>query len=73
MTTDRLYVINTHTYKFLVYNKTTTTWAKLQDFGTANKLTWKAGSAAERQFYVDVKDSNGAVVRSSVMNVKTTK
>ena len=62
-----------YTYKFLVYNKTTNQWAKLQDFGAASKLTWKAGSAAERQFYVDVKDSNGTVVRSSVMNVKTTK
>ena len=62
-----------YTYKFLVYNKTTNQWAKLQDFGVASKLTWTAGSAAERQFFVDVKDSNGTVVRSSVMNVKTTK
>ena len=62
-----------YTYKFLVYNKTTNQWAKLQDFGVASKLTWTAGSTAERQFFVDVKDSNGTVVRSSVMNVKTTK
>ena len=62
-----------YTYKFLVYNKITNQWAKLQDFGVASKFTWKAGSAAERQFFVDVKDSNGTVVRSSVMNVKTTK
>ena len=62
-----------YTYKFLIYNPSTNQWAKLQDFSTASKLTWKAGSAAERQFYVDVKDSNGTVVRCSVMNVKTTK
>lgn len=62
-----------YTYKFIVYNKTTKKWAKLKDFGAVNKLTWKAGSAGERQFYVDVKDSNGTVVRSQVLNVKTTK
>lgn len=62
-----------YTYKFIVYNKTTKKWAKLKDFSAVNKLTWKAGSAGERQFYVDVKDSNGTVVRSQVLNVKTTK
>ena len=62
-----------YTYKFIVYNKTTKEWAKLKDFSAVNKLTWKAGSAGERQFYVDVKDSNGTVVRSQVLNVKTTK
>ena len=62
-----------YTYKFLVYNKTTNQWAKLHDFSSLSKLTWKAGSAGERQFYVDVKDAKGTVVRSAVMNVKTTK
>lgn len=62
-----------YTYKFIVYNKTTKQWAKLQDFSATSKLTWKAGSAGERQFYVDVKDKNGNTVRSSVMNVNTTK
>ena len=62
-----------YTYKFLVYNKTTKQWAKIQDFSAASKLTWKAGSVGEREFYIDVKDKNGNVVRSSVMNVKTTK
>ena len=41
--------------------------------GSDGKLTWKAGSAGEREFYVDVKDKNGNTVRSSVMNVNTTK
>ena len=58
-----------YTYKFLVYNKTTNQWAKLHDFSSLSKLTWKAGSAGERQFYVDVKDAKGTVVRSAVMNV----
>ena len=62
-----------YTYKFLVYNKATKQWGKLQDFSATSKLTWKAGSAGEREFYVDVKDKNGNTVRSSVMNVKTTK
>ena len=62
-----------YTYKFIVYNKTTNQWAKLKDFSSTNKITWTAGSVGERQFYVDVKDKNGNVVRSSVMNVTTTK
>ena len=62
-----------YTYKFLIYNPTTKQWAKIQDFSAKSKLTWKAGSAGERQFYVDVKDKNGNTVRSSVMNVNTTK
>lgn len=62
-----------YAYKFLIYNPTTKQWAKIQDFSATSKLTWKAGSAGERQFYVDVKDKNGNTVRSSVMNVNTTK
>ena len=62
-----------YAYKFLIYNPTTKQWAKIQDFSATSKLTWKAGSAGERQFYVDVKDTNGNTVRSSVMNVNTTK
>ena len=38
-----------------------------------NKITWTAGSAGDREFYIDVKDADGKVVRSSVMNVKTSK
>lgn len=59
-------------YKFIVYNKTTKTWGLVQNFSTNNKITWTAGSAGDREFYIDVKDANGNVVRSSVMNVKTT-
>ena len=35
------------------------------------KITWTAGSAGDREFYVDVKDASGKVVRSSALNVKT--
>ena len=62
-----------YSYKFIVYNKTTNSWAKLQDFSSKNTFTWTKGNAGDRYFYVDVKDKNGNVVRSSVMNVTTTK
>ena len=58
-------------YKFIVYNKTTKTWGLIQNFSSNNKITWTAGSAGDREFYIDVKDAEGKVVRSSVMNVKT--
>ena len=58
-------------YKFIVYNKTTKTWGLVQNFNANNKITWTAGSAGDREFYIDVKDADGKVVRSSVMNVKT--
>ena len=60
-----------YTYKMVVYNKTTKTWGLVQDFNANNKITWTAGSAGDRDFYIDVKDASGKVVRSSVMNVKT--
>jgi|UniRef100_UPI0040255B9F surface protein len=60
-----------YTYKMVVYNKTTKTWGLVQNFNANNKITWTAGSAGDREFYIDVKDSAGNVVRSSVMNVKT--
>ena len=60
-----------YTYKMVVYNKTTKTWGLVQNFSTNNKITWTAGSAGDREFYIDVKDADGNVVRSSVMNVKT--
>ncbi|MDO5338971.1 MAG: BspA family leucine-rich repeat surface protein [Eubacteriales bacterium] len=60
-----------YTYKMVVYNKTTKTWGLVQNFSTNDKITWTAGSAGDREFYIDVKDSDGKIVRSSVMNVKT--
>lgn len=60
-----------YTYKLVVYNKTTKTWGLVQNFSSNNKITWTAGSVGDREFYIDVKDASGKVVRSSVMNVKT--
>ncbi len=60
-----------YTYKMVVYNKTTKTWGLIQNFNANNKITWTAGSTGDREFYIDVKDASGKVVRSSVMNVKT--
>lgn len=34
-----------------------------------NTYTWTAGSTGNREFFVEVKDSTGKVVRSSAVNV----
>lgn len=62
-----------YTYKFIVYNKNTNKWGLIRNFSATNAITWKASSAGNRVFYVDVKDSKGNVVRSTPMNLKTTK
>ena len=58
-----------YTYSYIVYNKTTDTWARLADNIEANTFTWTAISAGDRVFYIDVKDSTGKVVRSNALNV----
>lgn len=55
-----------------MYNKNTNQWAKIQNFSTVNTRTWKAGSVAEREFYVYIKDSTGDVIRSKALKVTTT-
>ena len=62
-----------YTYKMVVYNKTTKTWGLVQNFSSNNTITWTAGTAGDREFYIDVKDADGNVARSNVMNVTTTK
>ena len=62
-----------YTYKMVVYNKTTKIWGLVQNFSSNNTITWTAGSAGDREFYIDVKDADGNVARSTVMNVTTTK
>ncbi|MDO5340701.1 MAG: hypothetical protein Q4E78_11410, partial [Eubacteriales bacterium] len=59
-----------YTYKFIVYNRTTKTWGLIQNFSSDNTCTWTKGSAGDREFYVDVKDAEGNVVRSEMLNVK---
>ena len=65
--------MGTHTYKFLVYNKTTDTWARIQGYSENNTLVWTKGTSGDRDFYVDVKDSTGKVVRSKAVNIKIDK
>ena len=62
-----------YTYKMVVYNRTTKTWGLVQNFNSNNTITWTAGTAGDREFYIDVKDAAGNVTRSAMMNVKTTK
>ena len=62
-----------YTYKMVVYNKTTKIWGLVQNFSSNNTITWTAGTAGDREFYIDVKDAEGKVARSAVMNVTTTK
>ena len=57
------------TYKFIIFNPATNQWFRLQDFSSSNTFTWTAGSDGTRQFYVDVKDADGNVTRSKVLNV----
>ncbi len=52
-----------YTYSFIVYNKDTKKWARLADNITSNTYTWKAKTAGNRLFYVDVMDSKGTVER----------
>ena len=59
-----------YTYNYLVHNKDTNAWSRLtSSFTTSNTYTWTAGSTGNREFFVEVKDSAGKVVRSSAVNV----
>ena len=55
----------------VVYNKTTKIWGLVQNFSSNNTITWTAGTAGDREFYIDVKDADGNVARSAAMNVIT--
>ena len=62
-----------YTYSYLVHNKDTNAWSRLtSSFTTNNTYTWTAGSAGNREFFVEVKDSTGKVVRSKAVNVSVT-
>ncbi len=60
-----------YTYSFLVYNPDTKGWYRFNSgkFNKDNTLTWNATSLGERNFYVEVKDSTGKVVRSESLTV----
>ena len=54
-------------YKFIVYNKKTNSWYKLQDFSAASTYDWYTGTAARKQLFVDIRDNKtGAVVRAGL-------
>ena len=59
-----------YTYSFLVHNTDTNLWSRIQSFASNSTLVWKAGSAGNREFYVEVKDSTGKVTRSEAVKVK---
>ena len=60
-----------YTYSFIVKNEATGKWYRY-DFDNPSYLNWKPSSAGKRTFYVEVKDSDGNVLRSKavVINVK---
>ncbi len=59
-----------YTYSYLIHNKDTNQWSRLtSSFTSSNSYTWTAGSAGNREFFVEVKDNTGKVVRSNAVNV----
>ena len=61
-----------YTYSYLIHNTDTDAWCRLTDFISSSTYTWFAGSAGNREFYVEVKDDAGTVVRSSAVKVAAT-
>ncbi len=62
-----------YTYSFIVYNRDTKKWARIKDNITSNSYVWKATSAGNRRFYVDVKDITGKIIRSEAIDIKVDK
>ena len=58
-----------HTYSFLVHDLANDSRYRFGSFTTAFSYTWTAGSAGTREFFVETKDANGAIVRSSAVVV----
>ena len=58
-----------YTYSFLVHNLANDSWYRFGDFAKESSYIWTAGSSGTREFFVEVKDSNGTVVRSSAVVV----
>lgn len=53
-------------YKFIVHNDDNGQWYKIQDFSTKNTCDWYTGPAGHKTLYVDVRDTNGTVVRKGL-------
>ena len=58
--------VSPYTYKFIIYNASTDSWYRLQDFGTSNTYKWNTSVAGKKTLYVDVKDASGKVVRQEL-------
>ena len=58
-----------YTYSYLLHNLDNGAWYRFSDFKATNTLTWQAGSAGNREFFVEVKDSTGKVVRSAAIRI----
>ena len=58
-----------YTYSFLVHNLANGSWYRFGDFAAASSYTWTAGNAGTREFFVEAKDGNGTVVRSSAVTI----
>ena len=63
---------SSYKYSYIVYNKTTNEWFRLADKVSSNSYLWKASSAGNRVFYIDVTDGTGKTVRSNAINVNVT-
>ena len=58
-----------YTYSFLIHNLDTDAWYRFGDFGTASQYVWTANGSGNREFFVEVKDAAGTVVRSESLKV----
>ncbi len=62
-----------YAYRYVMYNTVTKAWSQLRDYNASNTYTWRATGTGARHFYVDVKDSNGTIVRSQAYGVTIAK
>ena len=58
-----------YTYSFLIHNLETDQWFRVAQFGTADKYVWIANGTGAREFFAEVKDLAGTVVRSKAIKV----
>ena len=62
--------VGNYTYSYLIYNPDTNEWFRFnKSFTTSNTHNWTASGTGSRVFYVEAKDGNGTVVRSSGLKV----
>ncbi len=61
--------IGAYQYSFIIYDKDKNTWYRFDSFNDATTLVWTANSSGNKVFYVEVRDSVGAVIRSKGVDV----